>query len=45
VGGQGRAVTSLRVSAQGRNYVFPPGAEVGIGIAETADVVLRAPRN
>jgi putative serine protease PepD len=36
-------VTSVRVSAQGRNYEFPPSAEVGIGMAETADVVLRAP--
>ena len=35
-------MTSLRVSAQGGNYVFPPSADVGIGIAETADVVLLA---
>lgn len=36
-------MTSLQVSAQGRNYVFPPGAEVGIGRAAAADVVLHAP--
>jgi putative serine protease PepD len=36
-------VTAVQVSGQGRQYVFPPGAEVSIGRAATADVILQAP--
>jgi putative serine protease PepD len=36
-------VTSLQVSAQGRTYLFAPGAEVSIGQADGADVVVHAP--
>jgi putative serine protease PepD len=36
-------VTSIRVSTQGRSYVFPAGAIVHIGSAPDCDVVLSAP--
>jgi putative serine protease PepD len=36
-------VTFLQVSGAGRQYVFPPGAEVSIGQAADADVILHAP--
>jgi putative serine protease PepD len=36
-------VTSIRVSAQGHTYVFPPGATVRIGTAPDSDVVLNTP--
>ncbi len=36
-------MTSIRVSTQGRSYVFPAGATVRIGSAPDCDVVLSAP--
>src|SRR5437016_8692000 len=36
-------MTSIRVTAQGRSYTFPPGAVVTIGGAQDCDVVVRSP--
>jgi putative serine protease PepD len=36
-------MTSIRVTAEDRSYLFGPGAEVLIGRSDTADVVLRSP--
>lgn len=36
-------MTSIRVTARGRSYVFPPGAVVSIGHAPDCDVVLQSP--
>lgn len=36
-------MTSIRVTAQGRSYTFPPGAVVTIGGAQDCDVVVQSP--
>lgn len=36
-------MTSIRVTAQGRNYTFPPGAVITIGGAQDCNVVVQSP--
>jgi putative serine protease PepD len=36
-------MTSVRVTAQGRSYAFPPGTVVSIGCAPDCDIVLQSP--